>query len=77
VVKFKKMKNIVQILAALACVYGILVLLLRITWLYIPSFLKGNRIYKLKEPAKGEMLFYFLASILCMSYFIVRTIEKL
>jgi hypothetical protein len=71
------MKNIVEILVALACVYGVFVLIFRIIWLYFPYFLQGKRIYKLKEPVKIEMLFYFLAGMLCMCYVIVNTIEKL
>lgn len=71
------MKNIFEILGALACIYGIFVIILRIIWLYFPSFLKANRIYKLKDPAKAEMLCYFLAALLCLSYFIVRTAEKI
>ena len=70
------MKNIFEILIAVGCAVGILKTLLRIIWLYFPSFLKNGRLYKIKEPDRVEKLLYFLESMLCMAYYIVQTIEK-
>jgi len=71
------MKYIIEILVAVACVYGIFIQLLRILWLYFPSFLKKSFIFKSKEPAKSEMLLYFLAAITLMAYFIFVSLKKI
>lgn len=71
------MKNIAEIFIAIACAWGVLLLIFRSIWLFFPSFLKGSRLYKLKDPAKGEILLYYLAAMLCMTYFIVKFVEKL
>ncbi len=71
------MKTLLEILIAIGCALGIFRLILRIIWLYFPLFLKDSSLYKTKEPAKGEMLLYFLAAIICLSYYIVKTVEKL
>lgn len=71
------MKNLFEILIAIGCALAIFKLVLRIIWLYFPLFLKDRPLYKTKEPTKVEMLLYFLAAILCMSYYIVQTVEKI
>ncbi len=69
--------NIIRVLVSVACLYGIIIQLLRIIWLYYPSFLKNTRLYKSKQPSKVEMLLSFLALILCMAWYIFGTIERI
>ncbi|HAO46772.1 MAG TPA: hypothetical protein PLZ45_08645 [Ferruginibacter sp.] len=70
------MKMVIEILIGITCIYAILVQLLRIIWLYFPSFIHRTRVYKVKEPVKMEMLLYFVLAIVVMSYFIFITVTK-
>jgi hypothetical protein len=71
------MKNIVELLIAIVCVFGILKQLFRIIWLYFPSFMKGSFLHKGKEPGKTEMLLYYLLAITAMAYYLVVTVERI
>ncbi len=69
--------SIIRLLVCVACAYAIFIQLLRIIWLYFPSFLKETLIYKVKEPAKTQMLFYYIMASLIMAYTIFVSLEKI
>ncbi len=69
------MENIIELLVASACAYAIFIQLLRIIWLYFPTFIKNTIIYRARQPRKLEMLLYFLLAITALVYNIVITIE--
>ncbi len=75
--KTEQMRISIEIVIGITCIYAILVQLLRIIWLYFPSFIRNSRLYKMKDPVKMEMLLYFLVAIAVMSYFIFITTEKM
>lgn len=70
------MKTILEILLCISCLYAIFIQLLRIVWLYFPSFKQRSSVYKIKVPGKTEMLLYFILAIVAMAYFIFITVEK-
>jgi len=69
------MKMIIEILLVLACVYAIFMQLLRIVWLYFPSFMQRSSLYKIKVPGKTEMLLYFILAVVVMAYFILIKLQ--
>ena len=70
------MQTIIEILLSLACLYAIFMQLLRIIWLYFPSFMQHSSLYKIKVPGKTEMLLYFILAIVVMAYFIFIKMQK-
>ncbi|HNU87154.1 MAG TPA: hypothetical protein PKJ94_02645 [Ferruginibacter sp.] len=70
------MKTVLEILLCISCIYAIFIQLLRIVWLYFPSFKQRSSVYKIKVPGKTEMLLYFILAIVAMAYFIFITSEK-
>jgi hypothetical protein len=75
--KTYSMKTIIEILLSLACVYAIFMQLLRIIWLYFPSFMHRSSLYRIKAPGKTEMLLYFILAIVVMAYFIFIKMQKI
>ncbi|MFN8308165.1 MAG: hypothetical protein U0T79_15445 [Ferruginibacter sp.] len=71
------MRTLIEILIGITCLYAIFIQLLRIIWLYFPTFIRGTYLYKVKEPIKTEMLLYFVLAIMAMSYFIFITVDKM
>ena len=71
------MRIVIEVLIGIACIYAILVQLLRIIWLYFPFFIRRTGLYKMKEPVKTEMLLYFILAIVAMTYFIFVTTERI
>ncbi len=74
--KIYTMKMIIELLICLSCVYAIFIQLLRIIWLYFPSFRQRTSVYKIRVPGKTEMLLYFVLAIVVMAYFIFVMAEK-
>ena len=74
--KIFNMKTVLEILLCISCLYAIFIQLLRIVWLYFPSFKQRSSVYKIKVPGKMEMLLYFILAIVAMAYFIFITSEK-
>ena len=70
------MKIVIELFVALVCAYAVVLQLLRIIWLQFPGLLKNTRLYRIKEPRKIEMLFYFLITITALLYNILLTAEK-
>lgn len=66
----------IELLICLSCMYAIFIQLLRIVWLYFPSFKQRTSMYKIKVPGKTEMLLYFILAIVAMAYFIFVKMEK-
>lgn len=75
--KTYKMKIIIEILLSITCVYAIFIQLLRIIWLYFPSFIRGRSMYKIKDPGRTEMLLYFILAIVAMAYFIFIKMQNI
>lgn len=71
------MKTIIEALICISCVYAIFIQLLRIIWLYFPSFKQRSSVYKAKVPGKTEMLLYFILAIVVMLYFIFIKVQKM
>jgi hypothetical protein len=71
------MKNAIELFSVIGCTLVLLVQLLRIVWLYFPSFMQKTKIYKVKIPKKPEMLIYFIAAIIILLYHIVVTAKKI
>lgn len=76
-IKTESMRTAIELLIGITCIYAIFVQLLRIIWLYFPSFIRNSRLYKMKEPIKTEMLLYFVLAVAVMSYFIFITSGKM
>lgn len=72
-----KLTMILDIIVSLICIFGIIKQLLRIIWLYFPSFMEGSFLHKRRQESKMEMLLYYLLAIVAMSYFIIRTLNGL
>lgn len=68
--------DIINLLLCIGCGCEVIIQLLRITWLYFPSFMQGSFLYKRKGLKKTEMLIYYSLAIAAMVYFIFVTIEK-
>lgn len=68
--------NIIRLIICIACASEILVQLLRIIWLYFPSFMQHSFIYKRKNPKKPEMVLYCISLIVAMAYYITMTLTK-
>lgn len=71
------MKSFIEILLCISCIYAIFMQLLRIIWLYFPSFMQRSSLYKIKVPGKTEMLLYFILAIVTMAYFIFIKMQKI
>jgi hypothetical protein len=68
--------GLLKISLCIACVCEIIIQLLRITWLYFPSFMQGTFLYKWKGLKKTEMLIYYCLAIAAMAYYVFITVKK-
>lgn len=68
--------NIIRLLICLSCLYAIFIQVLRIIWLYFPSFIRRTSLYKMRESRKTEMLLYYILAIVAMLYYTIVTAEE-
>ena len=69
--------NLIRILVALLCCFGIFKTLLNIIWLFYAEILTFGLLKKLKYSSKFEKVTFYLAGIVCMSYYIYTVYIKL
>lgn len=71
------LKTILEILLCAVFAFGIFKQILRIIWLYFPSFMQGSFLLKNKDYSKTELLLYYILAIIAMGYYIKNTLEKI
>ena len=76
ILKIVKTMKIIRIIIALTCCFGIIKSLLNIIWLYKPNALNLNFLQKMKYSSRFEKVTLYLASIVCMSYYIYYIYTK-